>query len=277
MKNITKLILCIFLWNGFSQTLAASQAVASSYRPNRFIAAINKSALVSRIDSWQHNIFQLAFKSAKNADALYVQFGSDAQKAYGCDQEITIKVMPDEMLKSAKDTVGFAPSACTFPTIILINVEKLNTHPYGLKRFTIYHEMAHAYYHDFTCAALASVLMLPPLATLCHYLGSKTTYGINHNKLLWAASICAGNFLCTLLTAPYDRYYEHRADLCAAHACNCAQCMHEVAQYRAQQTALEQAIIKKNGYLTAAEAEKIAQEFKEKNCLCTYHREHASA
>lgn len=249
----------------------------STYQPNRLIASINKNALVNRIDSWQHNLFQLAFKNAKNVDALYAQFVQDAQKAYGCDQELTIKVMPDEMLKGTKDTLGFTPAACALPSTILINVQKLDKHPYGVRRFAIFHEMAHVYHHDFTCEAIASVLLLPPLAIICHHLGSKISYGKNHNKLLWATSIYAGSFLSSILTATYAHYYEHRADLCAAYTCNCSQCMHELAEYRAQQSVQEQAIIKKNGYLSANEAEKIAQELKEKNCLCTYHREHASA
>lgn len=185
----------------------------------------------------------------------------------GPDSIKTISPLMKQLIQ--KPVSAFAGSQA-----IAFDVEMLNEKPYGTKRFIMYHELMHIKYHDTTNAILSDIgTCLLPLA-LYYVLTHKTPWQTHYPLLHSCGALIMGLSGTRYIHTHYFRTAEHRADLHAAYACNCYQCVQEFINDTRNNNQQELA---KCGYLTAQELTSIAQELKEKNCLCTYHRKHASA
>jgi hypothetical protein len=191
-----------------------------------------------------------------------------------------------------------------------VNEDVDNLIGYGISRFTYYHEGAHHKYLDpfnrlkrklyFKISDLVLTLSSALGLSLCSlYIGTK----IKNSKI----SLLLYNFPVTafltsaLITLPsafllnkysigpvidplirnnlekYAKFCERRADLEAAYALKCDQCVQDRANDIKSCSPKDQELTTKNGYVSWEELEEIAQEHKRNGLMCDYHKKETDA
>lgn len=151
---------------------------------------------------------------------------------------------------------------------IYINEEASAAHSFGVKRFIFFHEFVHIKYND-----IKVILLHPALLTsmgISYYCLQKKL-GVD---LVDGWRLFLGSFLAIFATIyKVKKHVECRADIEAAHACVCWQCVQEMAAARhcPEDQKILEFQLSLMGYLKEDELLKIANELKEKNLLCAYH------
>ena len=256
-------------------SMVVSLNFCGTYQPNTLIAAINKNRFAQWLTKKQAPIFaQIAQTPAAQE---YQQLAQEAQEVFKIKETLQIRNAPETLIQMIKKTTGFTFSGLYMPGTIFINEKKLDKTTYGAKRFALYHEMAHACYYDQANAFLLSSCVSMPTFVISWFALNKLFQHYNVHafgtgfigKLV--LSLFPSNIAGSIATNSYLPYCERRADLCAAHAMHCHECINDVVKRRAHWKQAKKTLCKKHGYLTVQELETIAQEYRETNCLCTYH------
>ena len=149
---------------------------------------------------------------------------------------------------------------------------------YGIKRFSIYHEVAHLKYNDslfqlfsyFARFALSAVVIhkitgsILPFKSFC---SNCSILSFIRKSIIYSLSFLGGAKGCSMTDKYVWRYYERRADLSAARACKCFRCLEDMVKERA---CLDDPA--ENGYLTVEELLYFVDSYKEHNLLCEFHK-----
>ena len=161
-------------------------------------------------------------------------------------------------LRSLVDVAGV-----TWPDAIYLDIEYLDTVSYGMKRFILYHEILHHFFHDVTKMPF---LYTAALSTCYHFFHPKKLLHMNREGLI---NNIVPLSLASLL-ALYHHFIESRADNSAAYACNCYHCILEAAEEH-EPSADFSWFEKLQGYLSKEKLQKIGDQLKFKQALCFYH------
>jgi len=258
-------------------SLACASVVCTPYEPNKLIAAINQNKLAQFITQ-KAAAFTTQIPS-QQASQEYQEFACEAKLAFNCTLPIKVAFAPEHMVQTTKKMTGLTFAGMYIPGMIFINEKKLSNQAHGLKRFTIYHEIAHAYYHDQSNLVILSDGTFIPAYLLSWASANRLIKHFNlrcwgtgtMGKLLF--SLIPTSIIQSTISNHYQYYCEHRADLCAAHKIKCPECLRDVVHRRMKWSAKKAAFGKKCGYLTVQELEAIAREYQDPENLCTYHKQ----
>lgn len=200
------------------------------------------------------------------ASEEYQNLGEEAQHALRIHQERHVpikKLDPNSPL--AKFVGGLA-----FPETIYVNEEKLNQATYGYRRHALFHEAVHKKYNDMSADTLVElgVMIASSIGALFLIKAakpklSKVKHGIGIFSIAVLASMIASN--------RFHYYFERRADIEGIYAAQCSVCAQESATRRRESFEVEKNPLRNGGYLWAKDMEKIAQDLKQQDKICSYH------
>ena len=150
---------------------------------------------------------------------------------------------------------------------IYVNEEKMDKAAYGATRCALFHESVHAKYHDKAVDGMMECVVLigGSVAT------NSALKALNINAWRKRISCMVALGLDMYTTFAFSSFKERRADIEGHYATQCSSCVLEHADRRKQLFEVENSPLKDNGYVWAAELEKIAQDLGDKKCA--YHSE----
>ena len=177
-----------------------------------------------------------------------------------------------------------------------------NEVPYGVKRCDLYHEAVHIKYHDYMFRLL--LRLATGLNTfICTSFLVKMFKPQGKWKILYLVPVFSGDFVGKQLAKKYTQYYERRADIEGHYATQCHVCVSDKAhdirealsiahktlevinstrnrkvlknnkKLSKNKRIFEEFIKSKTYYLSANDNEKIANDLKQENKICYFHRE----
>ncbi len=194
---------------------------------------------------------------------------------------IPIKKFEEKIDLKQTDCDNIVDGARTTPSAMYIN-PKLQKHVLGLQQLAFYHEGTHHKYLDTLNNYIKYRGILWTATTTTYLLG--WYFGLRSG----VRNIIVSNFLATglgfssylatghalnYLIWPYLLHtHERRADLEAAYAIKCHECINEVANHKKEWSTKDKMLNAKAGYLTSEELTAIAQEHQRKNNRCDTHK-----
>lgn len=250
----------------------------SAQPQNNVLDEINKSSVMATINQGyaKVDLINLYVSCLADASPAYQELLHEAKVNLGMtDGPHVVKKMSPFLKKQFKVKIGdnliilgFAGSLA-----IALDIDTLDKVSYGTRRFIMHHELTHIRYHDIASHKILQIgsFLLPfSIYSLFTY---QTAWQPNHPIFTSFITMATGLYCASYAGKEYFRMCEHRADLRAAYACNCYQCVQEYSnETRCDKDKKREQELIALGYLTAQELAPIVQELKEKNCLCTYHK-----
>jgi hypothetical protein len=201
------------------------------------------------------------------ASSEYQQLGKEAQDVLGIavNRQLPIKKIPSTSM--IYGLVGaIAPSDA-----IYVNEDKFNKTTYGARRCGLIHEAVHAKYHD-TATDTALELGTLSLGAMVAYAFIKAIKPQGRYKILGALGLGVATLTVSYVSSlKFHHYMEHRADVKGHYASQCHVCVQEAAVRRREIFEVQNHALKDNGYLWAEQLEKIANDLKQQNKVCTVH------
>lgn len=195
------------------------------------------------------------------ADSQYQDLGREAQAAVGVLKEYHVPIRKFPKVLSNLPIGAFAMTGA-----IYVNEDQLMSESYGAKQCALLCAAVHKKYNDTSF----SLMIL-----FGSFMGSSITASYlmrNFNRLtrypVVAAAALGGMYLAT---TSYSRFAERRADIEGHYAAACSRCVEESASRRQLIFGLENNPLKNSGCLNAADLEKIAQDLRAENKLCSHH------
>lgn len=199
----------------------------------------------------------------------YQKLGNEAQDAVGIPKhyQVPIRRMPQESLYASTIDAITEVGAITESKAIYINEKLMNQQPYEIQRYVAFHEAIHKKYNDNSMRSLLYLsISLPGCVTLSYlpiYIATGT------------ASIIAGVAIIIAflkIGQRFGRYAERRADIESCYATQCSTCVQAVALSLNNLSSSVNDSRSNHGYLQNSEFSIIAQDLKEQNKMCAYHK-----
>ena len=261
------------------------------YKKSFFSKALGRMAqseIVYRLNSWLASSIK---PSGELASSEFQKLGKEAQYAVGIPEKRHVPIREEGM-------DGDAAKASEEAIYINKDTFEDNEVPYGVKRCDLYHEAVHIKYHD---AIFPGLLRLTTL--ICAPFLVKMFKPQGKWKILYLVSVFPVDFVGKRLTKKYKQYCERRADIEGHYATQCHVCVSDKARdirgalSKAHKTLevinssrnrevlknnkellkykriCEEFIKSKAYYLSADDNEKIANDLKQENKICYFHRE----
>jgi len=281
----------------------ATYASNPMYKKSFFSKALGRMAQSEIVHRLNSSIASSIKPSGKPASSEFQKLGKEAQYAVGIPEK---KHAP--IREKSYEIDG--PSAEALEEAIYINKNTFenNETPYGVNRCNLYHEAVHIKYHD---AIFPDLLRLATRLTtsICAPFLVKMFKPQGKWKILYLVSVFPGDFVGKQLAKKYKQYYkqyyERRADIEGHYATQCHICVSDKARdirgalSTAHKTleminsSRNREVLKNNKellkykriceefiknkakayYLSADDNEKIANDLKQENKICYFHRE----
>lgn len=260
---------------------------------DRIIGSIAQSAPMNRLNSFIASHIEL---QGPPATEEFQKMGAEAQTAVGIPTERQVPIRDFEDMEGAAATAEFEAIYLDKDTF-----NGPNGGSYGFLRSAIHHEAVHVKYND----DLGLTLINPKTGLFGGLLLAAMFKPQGRLKILYPISMATGLLAGKWLNGKYSKYFERRADIEGHYATQCSFCVHEkagtkrkvlddchkvlellqndeemekrIASGLVTQADRENAIntaqdlIKKDGYLSPDELEKIALDLKQQGKVCTFH------
>jgi len=268
MLNRTYKIFSILMVLFTSAVCSADESLKSKSEINKRFCSVAASAPMVKFENTVlakvYTIISDKFLGNDIAAAEYQTLGKEAQVALGIEEQYHVPIKKLAPLLAAFPAVAF-----TMPGAIYVNEDRLKDQTYGAKRAVFFHEVVHRKYNDSTFGVLVEGGSVIGSGFLASELLSSLIRLPNliHYPLVIMSALYGMHFA----SSKFVNYRERRADIEGHYATQCSVCVQESANRRRKMVETEKNPLQNDGYLFADALEKIAEDLKLENKLCSHH------